>query len=99
MHMVNIIIYTLDYAIKIIQVYATPKKVVNNKIFAIHNISIILLLQIITMQTIHSIVSFINIILTIVVSVLCILLLNVQCKHYKLNLRTYYKTNTTICIK
>ena len=98
MHMVNIIIYTLDYAIKIIQVYATPKKIVN-KNFAIYNISIILLLQIITMQTIHSIVSFINIILTIVVSVLCILLLNVQCKHYKLNLRTYYKTNTTICIK
>ena len=76
-----------------------PQKKLLTKIFAIHNISIILLLQIITMQTIHSIVSFINIILTIVVSVLCILLLNVQCKHYKLNLRTYYKTNTTICIK
>jgi hypothetical protein len=75
-----------------------PQKKLLTKFFAIHNISIILLLQIITMQTIHSIVSFINIILTIVISVLCILLLNVQCKHYKLNLRTYYKNNTTICI-
>jgi hypothetical protein len=74
------------------------KKLLTKKCFAIHNISIIILLQIITMQTIHSIVSFINIILTIVISVLCILLLNVQCKHYKLNLRTYYKNNTTICI-
>jgi hypothetical protein len=75
-----------------------PQKKLLTKFFAIHNISIILLLQIITMQTFHSIVSFINIILTIVISVLCILLLNVQCKHYKLNLRTYYKNNTTICI-
>jgi len=31
MHMVNIIIYTLDYVIKIIQVYATPKYVNNKK--------------------------------------------------------------------
>ena len=75
-----------------------PQKKLLTKFFAIHNISIILLLQIITMQTFHSIVSFINIILSIVISVLCILLLNVQCKHYKLNLRTYYKNNTTICI-